>query len=306
MSMLQEPMWVSGEVWHSFTSQHLNPLLSERPSLSPSRQMKVAMSLFFPSPSEDLGPWQRLHQSWVPILDSEGSSRRKQNPRESSQAVVAAETRRVSTERVAVMSAGSVSVTGVGSALKVLRWLHFLIREFLCVFFVVVFCLFFSGCTCGIWKFLGQGLNLSCSWGQHHSHKNAGSKPHLQPTLKLVGTLDPWRTEQGQRLNPHAQGYYVKLLICWTTTGTLASIILFRCVLQLFSLHRTMYYVVSPFPNIFCFVLLFRFFWSNFKSNTFLINPSFLFKSARKSFCCLQWTILTRESPLWFSSNDPN
>ena len=37
----------------------------------------------------------------------------------------------------------------------------------------------FYGCTCGIYKFLGQGLNQSCSWGLHHSHGNTGFKPLL-------------------------------------------------------------------------------------------------------------------------------
>ena len=39
--------------------------------------------------------------------------------------------------------------------------------------------LFFSlGYTCGIWKFPGQGLNLSCSCHLRHSCGNAGSLSH--------------------------------------------------------------------------------------------------------------------------------
>ena len=49
----------------------------------------------------------------------------------------------------------------------------------------------FYGHTRGIWKFPGQGLNCSCSCGLHHSHINAGSKPHLQPMLQLLAILDP-------------------------------------------------------------------------------------------------------------------
>ena len=34
--------------------------------------------------------------------------------------------------------------------------------------------LFFFGCTCGLWKFLGQGSNLRHSCNQNHSSDNAG------------------------------------------------------------------------------------------------------------------------------------
>lgn len=35
-----------------------------------------------------------------------------------------------------------------------------------------------------------------------HSHINAGSELHLQPTLPLMATSDPQSTEGGQGLNP--------------------------------------------------------------------------------------------------------
>ena len=35
--------------------------------------------------------------------------------------------------------------------------------------------------------------------GQHHSHSNVGSKPHLPPTPQLTATQDPGPTERGQR-----------------------------------------------------------------------------------------------------------
>ena len=35
--------------------------------------------------------------------------------------------------------------------------------------------IFKNGCTCSIWKLLGQGLNLSHSYNLHHSCGNAGS-----------------------------------------------------------------------------------------------------------------------------------
>ena len=43
----------------------------------------------------------------------------------------------------------------------------------------------FCGCTCGRWKFPGQGSNRSCSCS------NTGFKPHLQHMLQLVATPDP-------------------------------------------------------------------------------------------------------------------
>ena len=50
------------------------------------------------------------------------------------------------------------------------------------------FFLFFFGCIHGIWKFLGQGLNPSCSCGIVCSYSNSGSltkcvRPGLQPLL---------------------------------------------------------------------------------------------------------------------------
>ena len=41
--------------------------------------------------------------------------------------------------------------------------------------------LFLNGCTCGIWKFLGRGLNWSCSCGLHQSHSKVGSRLHVRP-----------------------------------------------------------------------------------------------------------------------------
>ena len=60
--------------------------------------------------------------------------------------------------------------------------LHFLI-PFARIFF---FFLNFQACTCGIWKFLGQGSNQSCSPGLYHSQGNARSKPYLQPTPQVM------------------------------------------------------------------------------------------------------------------------
>ena len=46
---------------------------------------------------------------------------------------------------------------------------------------IICFFFFFSfyGCACGIWNFLGQELNQSCSCRLCHSHSNTGSEPRL-------------------------------------------------------------------------------------------------------------------------------
>ena len=45
---------------------------------------------------------------------------------------------------------------------------------------------FFFGCTHGIWRFPGQGLNLSCSCNQLHSFSNPGSLTHCtRPGIEL-------------------------------------------------------------------------------------------------------------------------
>ena len=50
---------------------------------------------------------------------------------------------------------------------------------------------FFKGHTLGTWKFLGQGLNWSCSFQPMPHPKQARTEPHLRPTLQLMATPDP-------------------------------------------------------------------------------------------------------------------
>ena len=53
----------------------------------------------------------------------------------------------------------------------------------------------------------------------HHSHSNAGSKPHLQFTPQLMATPDPQPTLRGWRLDLHLQD---SCWVCyrWATAGT--------------------------------------------------------------------------------------
>ena len=52
-------------------------------------------------------------------------------------------------------------------------------------------------------------------------HSNTGFTWHLQPTLPLMATLDPYPTEWDQGSNPHPHGHYVRFLPLWATTGIL-------------------------------------------------------------------------------------
>ena len=42
--------------------------------------------------------------------------------------------------------------------------------------------------------------------GLHHSHRNKGSEPCLQPTPQLMAPLDSSSTERGQGSNPQLHG----------------------------------------------------------------------------------------------------
>ena len=53
------------------------------------------------------------------------------------------------------------------------------------------FLFFLKGHACGIWKFLGQGSNWSCSCDLHHNQSNVGSKRHLQPMPQQKWILNP-------------------------------------------------------------------------------------------------------------------
>ena len=63
--------------------------------------------------------------------------------------------------------------------------------------FIFLFCFVLS-----LWRFPARGSIRATAPGLRHSHSNARSKLHLQPTPPLTATLDPWPTEQGQGSNP--------------------------------------------------------------------------------------------------------
>ena len=72
--------------------------------------------------------------------------------------------------------------------------IHQLTPEHLFIYlFIIIYylCIYLYGCPCGIWMFLSQGSNWSCSWGLPHSHSHSGSEMHLWPKLQLVTMPGP-------------------------------------------------------------------------------------------------------------------
>ena len=73
----------------------------------------------------------------------------------------------------------------------------------------------------GIWKFLGQGLNWSCSCGLYHS--NTRSEPHLWPVLQLCGNagcLTHW-ARPGVKPTPSQRQCQILSLSHWSHKGNL-------------------------------------------------------------------------------------
>ena len=80
---------------------------------------------------------------------------------------------------------------------------------------IYIYIFSFYGFTCSIWKFLGLGLNWSCSWDlcQSHSHSNTGSVLHLWPSAACSNAGSGFlTTEWGQGWNLHPHGYNVRSL----------------------------------------------------------------------------------------------
>ena len=66
-------------------------------------------------------------------------------------------------------------------------------NNYFIIFFLVLFCLFaFSGAApAAFGDSQARGLIGAVAAGLHHSHSNAGSKPHLRPTPQLTAKPDP-------------------------------------------------------------------------------------------------------------------
>ena len=63
--------------------------------------------------------------------------------------------------------------------------LHYIIYIYVCLF------VFSRAVPAAYGGSQARGLIGAVAVGLHHSHSNAGSQLHLQPTLQLTATLDP-------------------------------------------------------------------------------------------------------------------
>ena len=78
-----------------------------------------------------------------------------------------------------------------------------------------------TSCTCSIWKFLGLGVELELQLLACTSATATLDPSHicdLHCSLRQCQILNP--TEQGQGLNPHPHGHYVRFLTHWAIMGT--------------------------------------------------------------------------------------
>ena len=85
--------------------------------------------------------------------------------------------------------------------------------------FCFVFLPFLGPLSAAHGGFQAKGLMGAVATSLRHSHNNAESKPHLQPTPQLTATPDPQPTEQGQGSNP-TSWFLVGIVNHCATTGT--------------------------------------------------------------------------------------
>ena len=91
---------------------------------------------------------------------------------------------------------------------------HFPQHHLLRIFAIVYSCFFFFffsfslfRATQGVYGSLwARGQIGATAADLQHSHSNAGSKLHLQPTPQLTAMLDPWSIDWGLGSNPHLHG----------------------------------------------------------------------------------------------------
>ena len=97
-------------------------------------------------------------------------------------------------------------------------FLSFFPSSFLSFFLSFFFSVSLYGCTCNIWKFLGQGLNQRCSfWAMPQSQQHqiwATSETYAA----ACGNAAPPEWGQGSNLHPHREN--IRSLTCWVTMGT--------------------------------------------------------------------------------------
>ena len=95
-----------------------------------------------------------------------------------------------------------------------------------------------------------------------HSHSNTRSEPHLWPIPQLTTMLDPWPTEQGQRLSMCPHGYQSGWLLLSHDRNSLILLNLdFFFLLVLSVAKRRQFQIISHYS---CRFVFFRFSLSNF------------------------------------------
>ena len=79
----------------------------------------------------------------------------------------------------------------------------------------IIFIIFFNSHTCGIWKFLGQGSNWSCS-----CRLTPQPQQHRIWAVSATCAADPQPTDPRQGSNPYPHRHYVGFLTWQAMTGT--------------------------------------------------------------------------------------
>ena len=79
--------------------------------------------------------------------------------------------------------------------------------------FIHLFILLFRATPMAYGSSQARGQIGATAASLRHSHSNARSQLHLQPTAQLTATPDPWPTEWSQGLNPYPHGYYLDLFL---------------------------------------------------------------------------------------------
>ena len=99
-------------------------------------------------------------------------------------------------------------------------WIHRYSSHLWIIILFLLFFKFFLGCARVLWKLLGQGLNLSCSWNLYHNCSNARSLTHC--TRLEIDPLPQQRPEP-----PHSQ---CQILNPLRYKGISAIIVIFYCI----------------------------------------------------------------------------
>ena len=124
------------------------------------------------------------------------------------------------------------------------------------VFLFVCLFVFFRAAHAAYGGSQARGPIGATAAGLYHSHSNAGSKPHLQPTPQLMATPDPQPTEWGQGSNLCPHGCYSQIHFLWAMAGAPVFCFCFFpqlkyswfITLYLFQVSNTIQYFIDYIP----------------------------------------------------------